>query len=517
VSPDQDLLKRKLLTPDNARQIRAQLRAQGRRVVQCHGCFDIVHPGHIRYLRFAKAQGDVLIVSVSADDVVGKGYDRPYINEELRLENLAAFEFVDHVYLDHNTSAVPVLELLEPDVYIKGREYETNADPRFLREKDLVEARGGQVIFSSGDVVYSSSHIIGKYRRQFGMEQERVAFFCRRHDIDGPSIARLLDGLGDKRVLVIGDPILDRYIGCEASSVANESPILSVHPAGEDSYLGGAGLIAAQIVALGGSASLLTFLGQDETALHFTEVVERQGVELLAVHADRRPVYVKTRYLVDDTKVFKVNEGRRAPLSSAEVPRLVSRLEAELPRFDAVVITDFGFGMFGTGCVRAIEAAIQRRGIPYYADVSISGHSNILKFGGARVTTPNEQELRFAFGDSESGLSNLAARYFQATGAERLVLTMSKRGVVVFHRPATGEDRLRTDHLPAFAHHAVDTVGAGDVLLAALCAADLADASPQEALYLGSCLAAVKVAQLGNDPVDLEQLRDLLADRSELR
>jgi rfaE bifunctional protein kinase chain/domain/rfaE bifunctional protein nucleotidyltransferase chain/domain len=517
LAPDRDLLQRKLLTPENAREVRERLRREGRRVVQCHGCFDIVHPGHIRYLRFAKAQGDVLIVSVSADAVVGKGFDRPYINEELRLENLAAFEFVDWVYLDHNTSAVPVLELLEPDVYIKGKEYETNADPRFLQEKALVEAHGGQVIFSSGDVVYSSSHIIGKYRQQFGMEQERVATFCRRHGIDGPSLARLLDALPSKRVLVIGDPILDRYVSCEASSVASESPILSVQPAGEDTYLGGAGLIAAQLVEMGASASLLTILAQTPAAADFASVVAQRRVELLAVEAGRRPVYVKTRFLVDDTKVFKVNEGRRAPLSSAEVPRLVERLEAELSRFDVVVITDFGLGMFGTETVRAIEAAIERRGIPYYADVSISGHSNILKFGEARVTTPSEQELRFAFGDNESGLSNLAARYFQATRAERLVLTMNKRGAVVFHRSDEPSVHMPTDYLPAFTHHAVDTVGAGDVMLAALVAADLAGASPQEALYLGSCLAAVKVGTLGNEPVDLDQLRAMLAERPELR
>ncbi len=517
MSTDQELLQRKLLTAENARLVREQLRKEGRTVVQCHGCFDIVHPGHIRYLRFAKAQGDVLIVSVSADETVGKGFDRPYINEDLRLENLAAFEFVDHVYLDHNTWAGPVLELLEPDVYIKGKEYETNADPRFLKEKALVEGFGGQVIFSSGDVVYSSSYIIGKYRRQFGLEQERVAFFCRRNGIRGPSIARLLDGLQGKRVLVIGDPILDRYVSCEASSVASESPILSVHPAAEDRYLGGAGVVAAQIVALGGQAALLTMLGSGEETELFGQAVADNGVELLAVEAERRPVYLKTRYLVDETKVFKVNEGRHAPLSTTEVQRLVGRLEAELPRFDGVVVTDFGFGMFGSECVQAIEAAIQRRGIPYYADVSISGHSNILKFPGARVTTPNEQELRFAFGDSESGLSNLASRYFQVTRAERLVLTMGKRGVVVFYRNDTPGERLHTDHLPAFAHHAVDTVGAGDVLLAALAAADLAGGSPQEALYLGCCLAAVKVGLLGNERVELEELRALLAERPELR
>ena len=127
-------------------KIREKLRDEGKSVVQCHGCFDIVHPGHIRYLQFAKNLGDVLIVSVSADRVVGKGDGRPYIREDLRLENLSVFEFVDYVCLDDNTWAGPVLEALRPDIYVKGQEYETKGDPRFAKEVEVVESHGGRIV-----------------------------------------------------------------------------------------------------------------------------------------------------------------------------------------------------------------------------------------------------------------------------------------------------------------------------------------------------------------------------------
>ncbi len=516
MSSEPSILERKFLPPEKLVAVRERLRLEGRVVVQCHGCFDIVHPGHIRYLRFAKERGDVLIVSVSADDVVGKGYDRPYINEDLRVENLAALEFVDYLYLDHNSWAGPVLELLKPDIYVKGKEYETNADPRFLQEKELVERQGGRVLYGSGDVVYSSSFIIGRYRERFRMEQERVNFFCRRHGVAGPEIARLLDAFGRKRVLVVGDSILDRYVHCAASSVANESPMLSVRPVGEDWYVGGAALVARQLRALGAEASVLTTLGQGSLEDRYTAALAEHGVGLLSIGVDQRPVYLKTRYLVDETKVFKVDEGRISPLSSQGVQALEALLERELAGFDAVIITDFGFGMFGPDCVKALEGAAERHGLPTYVDVSISGSSNILKFRGAHMATPAEEELRFAFGDHESGLSNLASRYFQACATRKLVLTMGKRGVVIFHRPPQPGERLRTDHLPAFAHHAVDTVGAGDVLLAAQALSDLAGAEAPVGLYLGSCLAALQVSRMGNDCVCLEELRDFLESRTEL-
>src|SRR5712691_8319629 len=123
-------------------QLRSQARADARTVVQCHGCFDIVHPGHIQYLQFAKSRGDLLIVSVSADPQVNKGADRPLIPDDLRAASLAALQCVDYVY-------------------VKGREYQNNHDPRFLAERDAVTAHGGRVVFSSGDVIYSSSALIG--------------------------------------------------------------------------------------------------------------------------------------------------------------------------------------------------------------------------------------------------------------------------------------------------------------------------------------------------------------------
>ena len=154
---------------------RDQARRTGKTVVHCHGVFDIVHPGHVRYLQFARQQGDILVVSLTGDPHVGKGEGRPYVPQELRAENLAALEFVDYVYINPTQTAVDLLAALRPDIYIKGREYEHNQHPGFLKERQTVESYGGRVIFSSGDVVYSSSHIIDNYAQRLDLEQEKLA------------------------------------------------------------------------------------------------------------------------------------------------------------------------------------------------------------------------------------------------------------------------------------------------------------------------------------------------------
>src|SRR5256885_15768965 len=141
--------------------LRAEARNGGRAVVHCHGCFDIVHPGHIQHLQFARSLGDVLVVSVSADRHVNKGVARPLIPDDLRAASVAALECVDYVYVNPDPTAVDLLAALKPDVYVKGSEYERSADPRFLAERETVIRHGGRVVFSDCGVVYSSTALIG--------------------------------------------------------------------------------------------------------------------------------------------------------------------------------------------------------------------------------------------------------------------------------------------------------------------------------------------------------------------
>jgi len=165
-------------------RIRQVAAADRRTVVLCHGCFDIVHPGHVRYLHFARQQGDILIVSMTSDAAIDKGPLRPYIPQELRAENLAALECVDYVYVDPHPTASALLESVQPDIYIKGGEYETSQDPRFLRERATVESYGGRIVFSSGQPVFSSSYIISHMADEQSLAGTRLAAISEKTDVE---------------------------------------------------------------------------------------------------------------------------------------------------------------------------------------------------------------------------------------------------------------------------------------------------------------------------------------------
>src|SRR5215207_11025784 len=275
--------ERKVCTLDQLLALRRAAAAEGKTVVHCHGCFDIVHPGHIHHLQFARSLGDLLIVSISADSHVNKGLNRPLIPDDLRASTLAALECVDCVYLNTDSTATDLLEALKPDVYVKGQEYAHNNDPRFLAQRDAVTRHGGRVVFSSGDVVYSSTALIGSMRLADAMGGEKVSRFCDRFDLSPLKLQSIVHQFREQRVLVIGDYILDRYHFCDASGVAGEAPMMALRSLEQKDFDGGAGVIAAHLAELGAKPMLVTNLADDETSCQAEMRLRSRAVDVRAL------------------------------------------------------------------------------------------------------------------------------------------------------------------------------------------------------------------------------------------
>ncbi len=307
--------------------LREAARAEGKIVVHCHGCFDIVHPGHIQHLQFARSLGDVLVVSVSADTHVNKGVDRPLIPDDLRASSLAALECVDHVFVNPDPTAVELVESLRPDVYVKGREYEQSHDPRFLAERDSVVRHGGRVVFSSGEVVYSSTALIGALGGRDLFNDEKVARLRDRHGLSAVHLQNIFQRARGMKVLVVGDYILDRYHFCDATGVAGEGPMLSLRAMQHHDYDGGAGVIALHLAGLGARPTLVSALADDELSRQIEMRLAAQGVDVQC-YRGRRDVVLKHRYLVDQTKLFKVDEGSPTPADTQLEGLLAARILA---------------------------------------------------------------------------------------------------------------------------------------------------------------------------------------------
>ncbi len=508
---------------------RAAAASAGQKVVHCHGCFDIVHPGHIQHLQYARSLGDFLVVSVSADTHVGKGVNRPLIPDDLRAESLAALACVDAVYVNDTPTAVELLAKLKPDVFVKGREYEASTDARFLAERDAVLAGGGRVVFASGEIVYSSTALIGALPQTAAFDAEKLSRFRHRFGLTPAALNGTLRSMHGKRAVVIGDYIRDRYTFCHATGVASESPMMSLQAHDTADYDGGAAVIAQHLARLGADTTLLTTLPPHE-ADALAGRLSPMGIRLIALPT-RPDAVVKERYLVDSQKMMKVDHGRPAPadttttaLTTAQILKACgvggraaggadggANVEADGGAADLVVFADFGYGTLTPAIVDHVLPVLRPRVGTITADVS--GRAGTLtRFRDLDLLCPTERELRDAMQDHTSSINAVAWNFIELTQARQLIVTLGKQGVLALDRPTPQPGgRLRAEHIPALAAHAIDPLGCGDVFLATASLACCAGGSLQSAALLGSLAAAHHCRQVGNPALDVTALSGLIA------
>lgn len=157
-------MKKKIFELQEAAPILHSLKAGGKKIVHCHGCFDLLHPGHIKYFQASKRMGDVLVVTLSPDRFVDKGPGRPVFNEGLRAESIAALECVDYVAINEWPTAEETLRLLKPDIYVKGQEFEKLEDKtgKIQQEAKVVKEIGAELRFTH-EIVFSSTKLLNEY------------------------------------------------------------------------------------------------------------------------------------------------------------------------------------------------------------------------------------------------------------------------------------------------------------------------------------------------------------------
>jgi rfaE bifunctional protein nucleotidyltransferase chain/domain len=508
----------KILTKEMLIATRAMLKAAGRRLVHCHGCFDIVHPGHIRHLRQARALGDCLLVSITGDSEMRKGTGRPLIPQELRAENLAALDCVDYVYVEQRPTAIELLEDLRPDVYVKGKEYENNSDPRFAAERGAVESHGGRVVFSSGDVVFSSTALIAAMEHSADPFHARLVQLTKRAELDGEKLFHLITNFRNKRVVIIGESILDTYVLCDRPDVAGESPILTLRPLEARHYDGGAAVVAKHIAAMGGRPVLVTPMPDSSDAAAMRARLATQGVEVRALPVPTA-VPEKQRFLVGAQKVMKLDLLEPYVLDAAQQDRFIAMaLEAvkEEGGAQAGIITDFGLGLFsGKSMSRLIKAIRPHVGI-LSGDVS-GKRSNLRAMTNMDLVCPSEMELREALRSHAEGLGMVAWRLLDGGDTRHAIVTMGADGLIAFDKLADADEqqsewrsRLSSEHIPALCPLAIDPLGCGDALLAAATLGLASGGSLLASAFLGSCAASTQVQRLGNNAISAIDLRHMI-------
>jgi cytidyltransferase-like protein len=332
---------------------------KGKRISFVSGNFNVVHPGHLRLLKFAAELADVLVVGVNSDGAPGVT-----LPMELRLENVSSIAMVDHaVPLD--TRAEVFIAALRPDFVVKGKEFEPQDNP----EKDVVQAYGGQLVFSSGELRFSSLSLLERdYTVPNFSAVRKPRDFPFRYAFEMPDLRATLEKFSGLRVLVVGDLIVDDYIICDPIGMSQEDPTIVVTPIETKTFVGGAGVVAAHARGLGAEVRYCSVVGNDESARFATDKLETQGVVLDHFIDVSRPTTRKQRFRALNKTLLRVNHLRQHPVSPEIQAQMLASIEAALPKTDLILFACFNYGCLPQLLVEAIAERALARSIMMAAD-----------------------------------------------------------------------------------------------------------------------------------------------------
>jgi rfaE bifunctional protein kinase chain/domain/rfaE bifunctional protein nucleotidyltransferase chain/domain len=513
--------KDKIKSQEDLQKIIKTHQSKSEKVVQCHGCFDVLHPGHIRYFEFAKQQGDILVVSITADKFIVKGDDRPYMPQELRVESVAALQIVDYVYLDFESWAGPILSVLQPDIYVKGKEYQNQFSGVFGEERSIVTSYGGEVVFSSGDVVFSSSRFIKDFKKQFALDWEIYNIFFKRNGINTTGLKKTISDFKDKKVLVIGEAVLDEYNYSEVVDVSGEAPILTIRPLKSEKFTGAAGVIAKHISSLGGKAILFAPIGNDEAGNFLKRDLKENQVSTFFLEKESFSTVKKVRFIGDNQKLLKVDYSKNYYIDKESEDKIIDSIKQDSKDVDIIILADFSYGFITDKIREEVIKFGNTNKIPVIADTSGTLGGNILKYKDVFLISPTEKEARTVLDDKESGLSVIANRLLKMTNNKNILITLGANGLLLFknnrfHIHGKKEEHLESEYLPAIEKNAQDGMGAGDAMISMISLAISTGASIAEAVYLGSICSSIEVNKVGNKPVLQEEVLNFIVENQHL-
>lgn len=486
-------------------------RPRQKKVVMCHGTFDIVHPGHIRHLLYAKSKGNLLIASLTCDAHITKGNLRPHVPEDLRALNLAALEVVDYVVVDREPNPLANISLLQPDCFAKGYEYVDNGlHPKTAEEKAEVERYGGEMIFTPGDIVYSSSSLIESAPPN--LRVEKLMLLMQSEDVTFKDLQRTLDLFAELTVHVVGDTIVDTYTHCSMIGGITKTPTISVRFEEERNYVGGAGIVAKHIAAAGAHVTFSTVLGDDRHKQFVLDDLAAAGVHCLPIIDKTRPTTDKNVIIAEGYKLLKIDSLDNRSIPERIVKTLCGQLEKT--KADIVVCSDFRHGIFNRHTVPTLIKAIPGNAFRVADSQVASRWGNILEFKDFDLLTPNEREARFALADQDSVVRPLATELFRQAACRTLILKLGDKGILTY-RTRTANDPRTVIAVDSFVDTVEDAVGAGDALLAYASLAMVATKGNETiASILGTIAAGVECEHVGNLPVTPDAVRKKL-DRIE--
>ena len=310
---------------------------------------------------------------------------------------------------------------------------------------------------------------------------------------------RILKEFTRKKILVIGDLILDRYIWGKVDRISPEAPVPIVEVTKEDFLLGGASNVAHNIVNLGGSSSIAGVTGNDRAGDVLMNLLEKQGIQSQGVVRCSRSTIVKTRVIAHNQQVVRFDKEDKDRLDGKIFKKLLEYLKEVIPTHDAVIISDYKKGVVSSALIKEVLKTAK----PFRIFVSVDPKVGHFKFyAGVSLITPNLAEASLASGveiRDEKSLISAGKRLLKTLSCDAVLITRGDQGMSLF-------EKEKVTHIPTVTKDVYDVTGAGDTVIAAFTLAHAAGASMKDAAVMANHAAGVVVGKVGTAVATSDQL-----------
>jgi rfaE bifunctional protein nucleotidyltransferase chain/domain len=445
-------------------RIVARLRAprEGSCVVQAHGVFDLLHLGHVRHLEAARAMGDMLVVTVTADRYVNKGPGRPAFSEMQRAEVLAALDCVNWVAISGHPTAVGAIRAIRPDVFVKGSESrgaEGIVGVLAEDERKAVESYGGKVAFTD-EVVMSSTSIINRHLPIFDNNTTKCLSEIR--DMGAlPVIGEAIRKISNYKITFVGDTIIDEYEYVKPVGKSLKANMLSTKHSGIEQFVGGVVAAANHLSSFCQSVDVVT---NEQSAIRKRRFVDQSNME----------------------KLFEVSYSTDQVASS-----LSGEILEKVGNTDVFVVTDFGHGAISKESIGLLQQHAPFLAVNCQTNTLNQGFNLVTKYASSDYICIDLPEARLATHDRDSDPEDISRKLMSMVKCSQIIITQGKEGCVV-------NDNGAVSVMPALAGKVVDTIGAGDAFFAVTAPLVAAGLPLPLCGFVGNIVGGLKVRTVGN-------------------
>ena len=489
-------MKQKILSTENLAKIILREKSKGKKIVLCHGVFDLLHVGHIKHFQEAKSLGDLLVVSLTPDMYVNKGPIRPAFNEKLRVEAIAALDSVNYAVLNTGPTAVNAIHKIKPNIYCKGPDYKNHQNDvsgQIKNEIKAVKKAGGKIVYTK-NITFSSSKLLNQYGDVYSKLQKAITKKIKKK-YTFTKIRKLIDDFKKIKVLVVGETIIDQYVFCEALGKSGKEPILVLRDIKTEEYLGGAAAISRHLSSFCKKISLLTMLGQKEEYLNKIKKQLPKNVSFKYLRKKNSPTIIKRRFLDNISKnkvlgVYTINDDKLIPKEESSLNNILKKI---IPQYDLVIVSDYGHGFISNKSANLICRLSKFLALNAQVNAANIGYHSMRNYKNVDCVIINEKEIRHELRDKNSKIEVLMKKLSLEQKLKNLIVTQGTAGSTLYNKK--DKKFILCD---GYAKTSVDKIGAGDAMLSIVGLCLKCKFDKDLSLLIASLAAAQSVATMGN-------------------